>query len=811
MRTSLLAVGLVACIEACYVLVVGRAMAGFSPSESAHFALHLVGVFALCGIAVALAENLSLAVLLRVDNSLASARLTSTLLAGSMVALLLPAALFAMSALSGSTVAYGVGGAMLVSGTALIVFVRSRTHWLAGLNAGALRFLAYSLLASHQVLSLALSLSLFARMQDAHYATLAAECFALLVVACWALAFCLRWIGDRKREGGWSAASSGTVIVGAVVALALTIGVYMSDRFVHPGLYGRFHWFLRLPMYLAAQATIIMGAEAFSRLPRSQHRLPVGKVLGGIAAALSLAAAGHSVSFYHYSERVAQACLSEALVTAELTMALRSFSDSDGDGYSSLFGGDDCDDSNPEVHPGRREILDNGIDDNCHGGDLTNESLKLKREGRLAAQQARTRWWHSRPEASGRRLNLVVVSIDSLRADHVGCYGYERETTPQIDNLARDSVVFRNAYCAGGITSISLPSLMTGVYPSAIGFTNVYEDSQFRLWFLDRLPSGITPNKLFNVPARDTHPTLSQRLGKAGYYTVAVLNDGETDYFRPEFGFSRGFDKLCSNHGDDCMGDQSMHQKGATAERFTQMAIRQLDEIPTGPFFMWIHHFDPHSYWNHTGRTPWGNTELDKYDSEIAFADRHLGLFFDELARRGRMKDTIVVVASDHGQAFGEHGTYLHGLDGHEEQIHVPLLIRLPGVRPRDVTEPVSLVDVVPTLLDYLGVDSEEPFSGRSLLPDIFGDHVGNEDGAVSMCWRNQRDGTRTSNFITLVRGRNKLSYDEIGNHFAMYDLLSDPNELVNLAGSQNATFLSMRKSLLDLIERDCEGCISNR
>jgi arylsulfatase A-like enzyme len=813
MRTSLMAVALLACIEMSYVLLVGRITAGFTATETALFALHLVGTFALCGTAVALTENAFLAMLLRVESLLNSPRLRSALLVGSVVALLLPAALFAATALSGGSVAYWAGGGVLVSGIALFSLIRFRSGWLDGLNVGAVRLFAYSLFALQQVLSLVYYLSLFDRMQRANYRALALGCFALLSIACWVLAFGLRWLASRKLEGGWGNASRSVVCVGAVAALALTAGAYLSDRVLFPGLYDDIHWFLKLLTYLSAQATIVLGADAFWRLFRPKTRLvAAGKRLMGVAIALSVVAAGHSVAFFGSSHVVTQACQSEALVTADLTGALRAVSDSDGDGYSSLFGGGDCDDRNPEVHPGRSEVFDNGIDDNCHGGDLTKEKVNQREKRRRDARRERTHWWNSRPEASRRRLNVVIITIDTLRADHVGYQGYDRETTPRMDRLARESVIFRNAYCAGGSTSISLPSLMTGIYPSGLRLTSVYEDSQSHLWFAERMGSEVTPVQVFTVPSNDKNPTLSQLLGDAGYHTVALLNDGETNYLRREFGISRGFDILCTNDSDECNIDQSKRLKRTTAEEVTRRAIEQLDNVPQdGPFFMWIHHFDPHNFRSRRGRTQWGNTVVDKYDAQIAETDRYLGVFLDELARRGLMNETVVVVSSDHGEAFGEHGLYHHGDGGYEEMIHVPLLFRFPNIRPREVTEAVSLVDVVPTLLDYLSIQRDELLSGRSLLPSIWGEHIDDEGGVVSMSWRCALDGTRKNSSWTLIEGRYKLIYGEIGHHFALYDLNNDPNERINLAGSENATFLSMRETLLGFVERGTEGCVDSK
>lgn len=312
--------------------------------------------------------------------------------------------------------------------------------------------------------------------------------------------------------------------------------------------------------------------------------------------------------------------------------------------------------------------------------------------------------------------DLLLISIDTLRADHLGAYGYPRATSPHIDALATRGVVFDNTMSTSSWTLPVHASLLTGLYPSQ---HQIRDDGV-------RLPSRI--------------PTLAGALRDAGYHTFAVVSQV---YVSRAFGFERGF-----AHFDD-----ELIQGGKTnpiAELVVDRFFEALDSADERPFFAFVHFFDPHWPYTPPGEfahrfvdpdypgpidgsmsslAPWfdSNLTLDPvdreqmialYDAEIAYLDDQLGRLFEGLRERGRLEDTVVVLTADHGEEFREHQQLGHGRTLYEEQLRVPLIIAGAGAFPpgEHRSDLASTIDVAPTLLELAGAEPLEHSVGRSLL-----------------------------------------------------------------------------------------------
>ena len=285
--------------------------------------------------------------------------------------------------------------------------------------------------------------------------------------------------------------------------------------------------------------------------------------------------------------------------------------------------------------------------------------------------------------------NLLLLSFDTLRADRLGSYGYARPTSPQIDSLAMRGVLFEQAICPRPKTSPSVASMLTGTYPARHGIH--------------------TPMRRLG----EIHVTLAELLRGAGFATGASVTNGN---LYPEFGFQQGFDSYLYGHKD-----------GATGAR---KAVEWLDSNAAGgaPFFFWLHITDPH--WPYEPDSPYDEMfgqerPEDRYDGEIRYSDEQLRRVFAWLdAHPEQRARTLIVFTSDHGESMGEHGEwYEHGIHGYEETARVPLIFaaegRLsPGVRKRAV---VSLVDLVPTILDAFALPVPETVQGKSFLPLLLG------------------------------------------------------------------------------------------
>jgi arylsulfatase A-like enzyme/Flp pilus assembly protein TadD len=318
----------------------------------------------------------------------------------------------------------------------------------------------------------------------------------------------------------------------------------------------------------------------------------------------------------------------------------------------------------------------------------------------------------SEPIAKPAARNLLLITIDTLRADHVGAYGYARARTPALDSLAR-GVLFEKAYAAAPITLPSHATILTGRYPPG---------------------HGARDNGIHMSP---TVPTLATVLQARGFKTAAFVAAFPLDH---QFGLDRGFDVYGDRLPRDAAGRQANERPasdvvndaiawlGTSDQRPTTSDQRPTtsdqrpttnDQRPTTndqrPFFLWVHFFEPHApYGNDTSRPV-----LDRYDEEIAACDREIGRLLNALG--ARLAETVIVAAGDHGEAFGEHGEYAHSIFVYDTTLRVPLVMRKPGdMSPRVVSDPVTLADVAPTVAKLLNVEMNN-VDGIDLTPAFAG------------------------------------------------------------------------------------------
>jgi len=408
--------------------------------------------------------------------------------------------------------------------------------------------------------------------------------------------------------------------------------------------------------------------------------------------ALKLAAAGAgtllilSALLTSESESARKAMARAGLVGPVLAAARRVI-DFDRDGYSPLLGGGDCDDRDASVHPGVLDFPDDGVDQDCDGRDATVATLVPRP---LA----------SVPDSVPRDLNLLLITIDTVRADHLGCYGYQRPTSPALDALAQQGGFFVNGWAHAPSTRYSMPAIATGRWPSAI----TWDES---IWWPRIAPSV---------------RTISEALKGAGYFTGAYFS---FDYFAlaDHRGFERGVDDYRADRASLHRAvNGPMESRGTSSREMADDAIAFFEQHRGDKFFLWVHFYDPHlSYEPHAEVAPFGTQRMDLYDGEIRFTDLHIGRLLARLRELGLWDRTAVVVTGDHGEGFGEHGVTEHGFDLYTAQTKVPLIVRVPGLSPRRITAPAGHVDIAPTLLNLARGAAEPRFLGRSLLPELAG------------------------------------------------------------------------------------------
>jgi arylsulfatase A-like enzyme len=375
------------------------------------------------------------------------------------------------------------------------------------------------------------------------------------------------------------------------------------------------------------------------------------------------------------------------------------------------------------------------------------------------------------------RFNVLVVLIDTLRADHLGAYGYDRPTSPHIDALARDGVLFEEALAQASWTRPATASIMTGVDPPVHGAVG--------------LRYGFRPDV----------PTLAEALHAAGYATAAFVTNVNV---AGRFGFARGFDRY-----EYLPEDENSPTLHVSAEVLVARARAWLDgQDPARPFFLYLHATDPHAPYappDALARTwvPGGTCgpearrllEAGKrdptaigpeqravligcYDAEIAYTDAQVGVLIDDLARRHLLDRTVVVVVADHGEEFLDHQGFEHGRTLFEEQLRIPLVIRFPDAsrRGRRVAARARQIDVLPTVLDSLGLPIPAEVRGRSLLGAI----DANEPAGAVDSYAQTRLGARDLESLTTERWKVVQGHRQRDLSAQAFDLARDPEERID-------------------------------
>jgi choline-sulfatase len=369
---------------------------------------------------------------------------------------------------------------------------------------------------------------------------------------------------------------------------------------------------------------------------------------------------------------------------------------------------------------------------------------------------------------------VLLVTVDTLRADRLGCYGFGLAQTPAVDRLAREGVRCTDAATSAPITLVAHSSIMTGLFPPAHG---VRDNGNYALG-----PEAVT---------------LAERLSAAGYRTGAFVSAA---VLAKRYGLDQGFDV----YDDDLWAEDEpppfmiRERSGArTADR----AIAWLDQWKADgrprPFFLWTHFFDPHQ--------PYESRSLDlaalaptAYDVEVAEADRAVGRVVDWLRHEQVLDDTLVVFTADHGESLGEHGEPTHGIFIYDATIHVPLIWRLPGVFPagRTYTGPVRHVDIVPTILAVLGLGGGDATQGADLLAALDGEAP--PPDLPQYCEaRLAEEGFGMAPLFGVREGGRKWIQAP---HPELYDLLSDPREKTNLYPTAPDAAAPLEKALEGII-----------
>ncbi len=519
-----------------------------------------------------------------------------------------------------------------------------------------------------------------------------------------------------------------------VVAAAGTgAACYVADRTLYPDDYAEFHIGLAGGFVVSAAICVGLLRAAWSR--RGPVARPVSRALLAIAAVLA-------VSLVMLEQKRVDAFgASRALVFNKLVLGARLLSDADGDGYAAVLGGRDCAAFDARRSPGTAEVPENQIDEDCSGKD---------ERWPLAPPAPRRR-----VPASGRP-NVLLISIDTLRADHLGTYGYARPTSPNIDRFAEDAVVFLRAFSQASKTWDSVPSFLTGLYPS-----NLPRDYQHR---------RVRKKPYFAYYLKSSVGLIAEAFSAAGYSTGAIVSGT----LLRALGLDRGFQR---------------YQRAANPTRAANEQLTRVDR----PFMLWLHYNSPHAPYKKRRGHDFGSAPIDRYDSEIAFEDSQIASVLATLAATGAADSTVVILTADHGEEFGEHGGFSHTRKHYRELLHVPLIVKIPGVAPSRVNDVVELVDLVPTLHELCGLSRPRTrLDGHSLLATLAGPRPLELGGAYAEDVHHDLHVSRRAFFD----GRFRLIDDRQLDRQELYDVERDALEQRDIAAAHPDVVQSLRERI---------------
>jgi arylsulfatase A-like enzyme len=529
-------------------------------------------------------------------------------------------------------------------------------------------------------------------------------------------------------------------VLWSVALITVIAGAYYVDSRFEPQLYvTSIHRTLFL--FNTALAMSLIGALLWRT--RVAFPSPLRKATALVAAVFLIAAVAFTFVSFDRNQNLKTQIFYRTTQAKQYFKLAQWALDFDRDGYSAFLGGGDCDDRRADINPGHAEIIGEGIDHDCIGDPLTAQDIEAWRREQSAL--------HQPPDPAAKRLNLIYVFIDALRADHLSAYGYQRKTSPNLDKLAANSCLFENAYTPAPNTFEALPRFTQGNY-----------------W--------------------DAH--------LAGWPEIMARNGYDALLFPRRIATLR-------RHIKGMKVVENTH--AATFEGSVDSAIEVLASAAKDrPFCAYLYSTDTHRPYRPHDDFQYGASLADLYDGEIAYLDFQLGRLFDMLEKSGRMNETMIVIMADHGESLGERGVYKHSSQLYNEQTHVPLIIHLPGAAPRSIGDYVSTVDLGPTILNAVGLDYPQECSGVSLVPLMRGQpfehppiYAEQTTQEVSPFVRpDQSVDPELKKYMIITQDGFKLIYNRDYYNFELYDLKNDPSEIRNLYDRMPERAADLKKRL---------------
>jgi arylsulfatase A-like enzyme len=373
---------------------------------------------------------------------------------------------------------------------------------------------------------------------------------------------------------------------------------------------------------------------------------------------------------------------------------------------------------------------------------MSRNLIKLSIASLVLIGLAAAGWTWLKPGPEYKNTNVVFILLDTTRADKLTTYGYSRRnTSPNLDDFANKSTVFEMAISHSPWTKPSVASIFTSLTPREHGIFD---------WKM-----------MLDEPLI----TLPEVLDEHGFVTQAHISHHA---FRPkDTHFKQGFDVY-----DKSVLEKGSPHKVTSSKEITDRGIDFLSQSTEAPFFLWLHYFDPHQDYVRHKDFDFGKGKKSRYDSEIAYMDHHLGRLFEALEDGDHLENTIVVIVGDHGEGLGDHGVNKHTKALFQQQLHVPLIIYVPGDQGARVSQTVPLIDLAPTLTALLGLPAPEQFTGQAIP------HAGGFEAPMHRVVYSET--RRFADIRSVVKNSWKLIENQATGETMLYNIVEDPGERVN-------------------------------